>query len=338
MTQPLAQRTALRTETDDAIVVSGVRRSYPTRTRFNLLTGRRHPVAFFEAVRGVDLHVGRGELFALLGTNGAGKTSTVELVEGLAKPTAGRIRVLGHDPWAERRVVRPRTGVVLQASGFPPSLTVAEVATAWRGLLERPRPVAEMLEAVDLADRARVEVSKLSGGERRRLDVALSLMGRPDVLILDEPTTGLDPESRRNIWQLVRETVADGAGVLLTTHYLEEAESLAQRLAIMHEGTIAVEGTLPEIVSRAPARISFERPRDLDPERLDLPRARIHTGDRIAIETSDLQGDLARVLRWAGADRLRGLEARSASLEQVFLEIADKNRPATDPRDKETNR
>lgn len=331
MTQTLAQRTARQAETDgDAIVASGVRRSYPTRTKFNPLTGRRHPVEFFEAVRGVDLRVGRGELFALLGTNGAGKTSTVELVEGLARPTAGSIRVLGHDPVAERRVVRPRTGAVLQTSGFPPSLTVAEVAASWHGLLTRPRPVAEMLEAVDMHGRAKVEVSKLSGGERRRLDVALALMGRPDVLILDEPTTGLDPESRRNIWQLVRETVADGAGVLLTTHYLEEAESLAQRIAIMHEGTIAVEGTLSEIVSRAPARISFERPADvdpghLDPVSLDLPGARIHVGERVVIETDDLQRDLARVLRWAGADRLRSLEARSASLEQVFLAIADQN-------------
>ena len=309
--------------TDGAIVLSGVRRSYTTASRLNPFTGRRVPTASFEAVRGVDLTVRRGELFALLGTNGAGKTSTVELIEGLAQPTAGEIRVLGHDPHAERARVRHRTGVVLQNSGFPNALTVAEVARMWHGTLSRPLPVDDVLASVDLAGRADVETSKLSGGERRRLDVALALMADPEVLILDEPTTGLDPESRRTIWGLVTDLVARGSAVLLTTHYLEEAEQLANRIAIMHGGRIAREGTLAEIVADTPARITFARPERLDLTTLDAPGTRITITDQVLIETPTLQRTLAGVLAWAGDEPLTSLNARTASLEQVFLSIAD---------------
>lgn len=311
------------TTSDDAIVVTGVRRRYVTRTRLNLLTGRRDPTGYFEAVRGVDLRVGRGELFALLGTNGAGKTSTVELVEGLARPSDGSIRVLGRDPVAERTLVRHRTGVVLQSSGFPPSLTVAEMARLWHGTLSRPSDVATVLHAVGLDGRADVETAKLSGGERRRLDIALAVMGNPEVLVLDEPTTGLDPESRRAIWALVQGLVEAGTAVLLTTHYLEEAEQLADRIAIMHGGVIAREGTLADIVADAPARISFDRPSGLALTDLDLGAARITASDQVLIETATLQPTLRAVLDWAGDIPLRRLDARSASLEQVFLAIAD---------------
>lgn len=314
--------------TDDAIVVSGVRRRYPTRHRLNPFTGRREPVAFFEAVRGVDLRVGRGELFALLGTNGAGKTSTVELVEGLARPSEGSIRVLGHDPHTERRLVRHRTGVVLQNSGFPPSLSVAEMARLWHGTLSHPAPADEALDAVGLADRADVETAKLSGGERRRLDIALAIMGRPEVLVLDEPTTGLDPESRRTIWALVQGLVAQGTAVLLTTHYLEEAEQLADRIAIMHAGVIAREGTLAEIVADAPARITFTRPVGPALSDLGVGPARVTASDSVLIETATLQQTLRAVLAWAGDTPLHQLDARSASLEQVFLAIADTQEPS----------
>ena len=308
----------------DVLSLSGVRRSYPTRSRFNLLTGRRVPVDWFEAVRGVDLRVGRGELFALLGTNGAGKTSTVELVEGLATPSGGNIRVFGHDPVTERRLVRHRTGVVLQTSGFPPSLTVAEMARTWHDTLTRPRPWAELVDAVALGGRADVEIAKLSGGERRRLDIALALMGDPELLVLDEPTTGLDPESRRAIWDLIKARVAAGTAVLLTTHYLEEAEQLADRIAIMHDGVVALEGTLAEIVAGAPARITFLRPPSLPLADLDVPGASVIASDTtITITTRTLQDTLRHVLAWAGDTQLAGLDARSASLEQVFLSIAD---------------
>ncbi|MFT3862332.1 ABC transporter ATP-binding protein [Micropruina sp.] len=308
---------------DDAIVATGVHCRYVTRTRLNLLTGRREPTGYFEAVRGIDLRVARGELFALLGTNGAGKTSTVELIEGLGRPSQGSIRVLGHDPVAGRRHVRHRTGVVLQSSGFPPGLTVGEMARLWHGTLSRPASPDAALAAVGLEARADVETAKLSGGERRRLDIALAVMGRPEVLVLDEPTTGLDPESRRAIWSLVRGLVEQGTAVLLTTHYLEEAEQLANRVAIMHAGLIARQGTVAEIVADAPARISFDRPTDLVLADLNVGLAHITASDSVLIETRCLQPTLRAVLDWAGDTPLRRLEARSASLEQVFLTIAD---------------
>lgn len=164
---------------------------------------------------------------ALLGTNGAGKTSTVELLEGLAAPAGGRVRVLGHDPHAERAAVRPRTGVMLQEGGLPFDLTVAETARMWAGCTSGARPEAEVLERVGLTGRSGVRVKQLSGGERRRLDLALALLGDPEVLFLDEPTAGLDAEGRRDTWELVRSLRDTGTTVLLTTHYLAEAEDLA---------------------------------------------------------------------------------------------------------------
>ena len=183
----------------------------------------------FEAVRGVTFSVRRGELFALLGTNGAGKTSTMEVLEGLAPPTRGTVRVLGCDPCRDRARVRRRMGIVLQEGGFPPDLTVAETGRMWAGTLSAPRPVPEALDLVGLGHRAGVAVRSLSGGERRRLDLAMAILGRPEVLFLDEPTTGLDPESRRRTWRLIRELLGAGTTVVLTTHYLEEAEELADR-------------------------------------------------------------------------------------------------------------
>ena len=196
----------------------------------------------FEAVRGVTFSVCRGELFALLGTNGAGKTSTMEVLEGLAPPTRGTVRVLGCDPCRDRARVRRRMGIVLQEGGFPSDLTVAEAGRMWAGTLSAPRPVPEALELAGLGHRAGVAVRSLSGGERRRLDLAMAILGRPEVLFLDEPTTGLDPESRRRTWQLIRGLLGSGTTIMLTTHYLEEAEALADRVAIMHQGRIVRAG------------------------------------------------------------------------------------------------
>ncbi|MDQ1018092.1 ABC-2 type transport system ATP-binding protein [Streptomyces afghaniensis] len=214
----------------------------------------------FEAVGGISFSARRGEIFALLGTNGAGKTSTVELLEGLAPPTSGTVRVLGHDPYTERAAVRPRTGVMLQEGGFPSELTVAETTRMWAGCVSGARPEHEALALVGLTGKASVRVKQLSGGERRRLDLALALLGGPEVLFLDEPTTGLDAEGRRDTWNLVRALRDGGTTVLLTTHYLEEAESLADRLAILHEGRIAVAGTPAEVTATQPSRITFELP------------------------------------------------------------------------------
>ncbi|WP_394813923.1 ABC transporter ATP-binding protein [Streptomyces litchfieldiae] len=278
----------------------------------------------FEAVRGIDFSVGDGEVFALLGTNGAGKTSTVELLEGLATPSAGEVRVLGHDPFTERAAVRPHTGVMLQEGGFPSDLTVAETARMWAGCTTGAGPVAEVIDLVGLGDRAGVRVKQLSGGERRRLDLALALTGRPRVLFLDEPTTGLDPQARQETWRVVRQLRDEGVTVLLTTHYLEEAEALCDRLAIMSEGRIVMSGTPDEVMAARPARIRFTLPEGVDPALLPLPERVEVRGREAEAHTSELQRTLTGLLVWArdAGVELAGLEARAASLEDVFLAVA----------------
>ncbi|MFV0253469.1 MAG: ABC transporter ATP-binding protein [Beutenbergiaceae bacterium] len=277
----------------------------------------------FEAVRGIDLAVNRGEVFALLGTNGAGKTSALEVLEGMAPATAGTVRVLGLDPVAGRKHVRPHIGIVLQDGGYPPTATVAEMATTWARTLSTPQPVAQVLDAVDLTSRSAVSIKSLSGGERRRLDLALAILGRPQVLFLDEPTTGLDPESRQRTWQLIRTLVADGTTVVLTTHYLEEAEELADTIAIMHQGRIVREGTAAQIVANEPSRIGFH----LTLGGPELPALFGHprqVGGKVEISTARLQDDLATLLTWASRHELElgALNARAATLEQAFLTIA----------------
>ncbi|MFF4181598.1 ABC transporter ATP-binding protein [Streptomyces sp. NPDC001691] len=312
---------------------------------------RRTYAGGFEAVSGISFSVARGELFALLGTNGAGKTSTVELLEGLAPPSGGRVRVLGHDPYTERAAVRPRTGVMLQEGGFPAELTVAETVRMWAGctsgLPEGTRrsrsmrgggrvtggPLDEALELVDLGRRSQVRVKQLSGGEKRRLDLALALLSRPEVLFLDEPTTGLDAEGRRATWELVRALRDGGTTVLLTTHYLEEAEALAERLAILHEGRIAASGRVDEVVAAQPSHIAFELPDgyhlgDLPP--LDRLGVSSHesAGRTVRLRTHQLQQAATGLLLWArdSGVELRGLDVRSASLEEAFLKIAQDQR------------
>ncbi|MFF1487881.1 ABC transporter ATP-binding protein [Streptomyces sp. NPDC058319] len=283
----------------------------------------------FEAVRGITFHVKQGEIFALLGTNGAGKTSTVEVLEGLAAPSAGRVRVLGHDPFTERAAVRPRTGVMLQEGGFPSELTVSETTRMWAGCVSGARDPREALALVGLERRADVRVKQLSGGERRRLDLALALLGDPEVLFLDEPTTGLDAEGRRDTWDLVRALRDAGTTVLLTTHYLEEAEGLADRLAILHEGRIAVSGTPAEVTAAQPSRISFELPAGYFPGDLP-PLAALGVcghdvqGRVLRLHTRELQRTATELLLWARRSglALHGLDARSASLEEAFLTIA----------------
>ncbi|MCB5182545.1 ABC transporter ATP-binding protein [Streptomyces antimicrobicus] len=302
------------TDTDQAVIeVDGLRRGYS---------------GGFEAVRGISFSVARGEVFALLGTNGAGKTSTVELLEGLAAPSAGTVRVFGLDPYRQRAAVRPRTGVMLQEGGFAADLTVTETVRMWSGVTSGARPAAEALALVGLTGRASVRVKQLSGGERRRLDLALALLGRPEVLFLDEPTTGMDPEGRRDTWELVRSLQAQGTTVLLTTHYLEEAEQLADRLAILHEGELVLSGTPAEVTATRPARIRFTLPAGVAPARLPLSLRAAAQGRRVEIRTERLQRSLAELLAWAEASdvELTGLDARSASLEEAFLEIAQQRR------------
>ncbi|MGW2841641.1 ABC transporter ATP-binding protein [Streptomyces sp. NPDC001493] len=290
---------------------------------------RRRYAGGFEAVSGISFSVPRGELFALLGTNGAGKTSTVELLEGLAVPDSGTVRVLGHDPYRERGAVRSRTGVMLQEGGFPSDLTVTETVRMWAACTSGARPVGEVLELVGLTGRARVRVKQLSGGERRRLDLGLALVARPEVLFLDEPTTGLDAEGRRDTWELVRNLRDGGTTVLLTTHHLEEAEALADRLAIMHGGRIVASGTTAEVTAGQPARIRFRLPEGVPADRLPVgpggpDRTVVGVGGWIEIRTHVLQESLGTLLGWAAREAvvLDGLDARSGSLEEAFLEIA----------------
>jgi ABC-2 type transport system ATP-binding protein len=297
--------------TENTIVVRGLRRSY----------GSGHGT--FEAVRGIDLSIGPGTIHALLGVNGAGKTSALEVIEGLARPDAGEVRVLGMDPIRDRAAVRRRTGVLLQRSGFVADLSVTETLQMWAATVTDARPMEESLAMLDLEDRAETKVRALSGGEQRRLDLACTLMGLPEVVILDEPTTGLDAESRRKVWGLIRNLRHEGATVLLTTHYLEEAEALADNLSIMRAGEIVRSGTPAQIVEDHPSEISFCAPGATLP---DLRGVRVsHDGDRTVLHVDDLQSELTRLLRWVEEYdvRLDRLVARTASLESVFLGIAD---------------
>ena len=195
-----------------------------------------------DAVRGVDLTVGQGEVFALLGPNGAGKTTIVEILEGHRHRSSGEVDVLGHDPGRSERAFKERIGIVLQETGVERFLTVAEVIEMYSGYYPHPRPVDEVIEVVGLAEKSDSTVNKLSGGQQRRLDVAVGLIGDPDLLFLDEPTTGFDPSARRNAWDMIRNLQELGKTVFLTTHYMDEAQALADRVAIIVNGRIVAEG------------------------------------------------------------------------------------------------
>lgn len=284
--------------------------------------------AAFTAVNGVDVSIAPGELVALLGTNGAGKTSLTEILQGTARATSGNVRIFGVDPIAQRAIVRPRTGIMLQEAGFADDLTVAETLRMWRGTMAQGRSVDEALTLVNLGHRQDVRVKALSGGERRRLDLAMATLGRPDLLFLDEPTTGLDPASRRTTWDLISSMMDEGTSVFLTTHYLEEAETLADRVLIMAAGSIITEGSVKSIVAQQPSTISFfeQGTQMLAPVLTTLPAVvgEINVErNRVTIQSDDLQATLATLLAHAHEHdiRLEGLDARSASLEQAFLSL-----------------
>lgn len=277
----------------------------------------------FEAVSGMNLSIGEGELFGLLGTNGAGKTSTLEVIQGLSRPSEGTVSIMGMDPIRDRRDVRPNLGIMLQKGGLPSDLTALESLEMWAGTCSDPLPARDVLARVDLSDRADTRVKFLSGGEQRRLDLACAIIGQPRVLFLDEPTTGLDPESRRNTWTLIEELKRSGVTIMLTTHYLDEAERLCDRLAIMHKGGVVRSGTVADVVAGHPASIKLELPSITLPE---LPATTMDIEDgRLVIETASLQDTLTDLLVWAQRSgvRIEGLDARAASLETVFLSIAD---------------
>ncbi len=279
-----------------------------------------------EAVRNVSFEVERGEVFALLGPNGAGKTTTVEILEGFRERDRGTVRVLGFDPAdsASSRALRERMGIVLQELAVEPFLTVRRTLARNAGLYPQPRPVDEVIELVGLGAQAGTKVKKLSGGQQRRLDMGLGIVGDPEVLFLDEPTTGFDPSARRGAWELVRALSGGGTTVLLTTHYMDEAEALADRVAIIAGGTIVAEGPPGSLGGRdrAEARIRFRLPQGVAAS--DLP-VRVTGGRDGALEIgTDREIEvLARLTRWAldGGVDLVGLTVTRESLEDVYLEL-----------------
>jgi ABC-2 type transport system ATP-binding protein len=270
-----------------------------------------------DALAGVSFAVGRGEIVALLGPNGAGKTTTIEILEGFRRPTTGTARVLGVDPRRGDRAWRARIGLVLQSTSLAGELTVREALAAFAGVFPRPRSVAEVLELVDLVEEADTRIGRLSGGQQRRVDLGIGIVGRPDVLFLDEPTTGLDPTARRRSWDTVAALAADGTTVLLTTHSLEEAERLAGRMLVLAHGTLVADATPTEL------RASGARPtlRYTPSAGAELPEGlRRHLdGGELVVRGGDLEPVLAELL--AARLDLAGLTVEQPSLEDAYLAL-----------------
>jgi ABC-2 type transport system ATP-binding protein len=306
----VAEQQAIATDGSPVIRVRGLRKSYGST----------------EAVRGIDLEVHRGEIFAFLGPNGAGKTTTVEILEGFRRASSGQIEVLGVDPAQAKADWRERVGVVLQESQAEPGLTVRECLELYAGYYRNPRPVEETLELVGLLDHSAQRAVSLSGGQRRRLDVALALIGDPELVFLDEPTTGFDPSARRAAWAVVAGLRRLGKTVFLTTHYMEEAERLADRIAIIADGRIVAEGTPRTLGDRhlSHARIAFALPsgsfaHDL-PVKL-LERLEEYPGRRFALDSERVTADLHALSGWAleRGIELAELEVTRPTLEDVYL-------------------
>jgi ABC-2 type transport system ATP-binding protein len=278
---------------DSAISIKGLRMSYGET----------------EAVRGIDLEVHRGEIFAFLGPNGAGKTSTVEILEGYRKRTGGEVSVLGEDPAHAGSAWRDRIGIVLQSNSLDPYLTVRESLELYAGYFSHPRSVEEVIALVGLEEKAEERARKLSGGQQRRLDVGMALVGDPELLFLDEPTTGFDPSARRQFWDVIAGLRDLGKTVFLTTHYMDEAQRLADRVTIIAAGQIVAEGTPEDLGERDKATTTI--------------RYRDAAGEEVSIETLDPVRELNRLTADAmkrGED-LEGLEVTRPSLEDVYLDL-----------------
>jgi ABC-2 type transport system ATP-binding protein len=298
--------------TDPVVSIRGLRKRYGDR----------------DAVRGIDLEVRRGEIFAFLGPNGAGKTTTVEILEGFRRATDGSIDVLGHDPWRAPASWRARIGIVLQDSEAEPGVTVRECLELYAGYYPTPRDVDDTLELVDLVGEADQRASVLSGGQRRRLDVALALIGDPELIFLDEPTTGFDPAARRAAWEVIDGLRKLGKTVFLTTHYMEEAERLADRIAVIAAGQILAEGTPQTLGGRQleATQIAFSPPGGSTAT--DLPavlagRIERHASGRLVLPSTRVAADLYALAGWALERGLEfdDLEVTRPTLEDVYLQL-----------------
>ena len=268
--------------------------------------GLRKSYEGLEAVRGVDLDVREGEIVAVLGPNGAGKTTILEILEGHRRRDSGQVIVLGFDPERSPRGLRERIGIVPQETAVEPVLTVQETVELYAAAYPRPRPADEVLDLLDLEPQRETRVSALSGGQQRRLDLAIGIAGDPELVFLDEPTTGFDPSARRRSWELIRRLGSLGKTILLTTHYMEEAQRLADRVVVISAGRVVADSTPARLSGDGPALISY---------RLG--------GERISVETDTPQDELLKLLLWADRHdiRLGGLTVTQRSLEDVYLDL-----------------
>ncbi len=301
-----------RTGSGPAIEVSGLRKSYGD----------------FEAVRGVDLLIETGEVYALLGPNGAGKTTIVEILEGHRERTGGQVSVLGYDPGRGDTRFRERIGIVLQTTSVDQYLSVEETVNLFRGYYPDSLPLDTILEATGLVEQARTRVGKLSGGQQRRLDVAVGLAGNPELLFLDEPTTGFDPSARRGAWDMVKSLQSLGKTILLTTHYMEEAEYLADRVGIMVQGRIVVEGSPQDIAQGNGATlIRFHLPEGVGPPPETIDARPVDAVGTYEIQTTAPTAALHRLTAWMveNGGELEDLSVTRPSLEDIFIEVTEQN-------------
>ena len=303
----------------NAVEVEGLRKAYG-------------PV---EAVRGISFEVAEGEVFALLGPNGAGKTTTVEILEGFRHRDGGTVSVLGFDPASGDRRLKVQMGVVLQTTGVDPYLTVAETVDMFRGYYPRPRARDEVIKLVGLEDKSGARVTRLSGGQRRRLDVAIALAGDPQILFLDEPTTGFDPGAKRNAWEVIKGLAGLGKTIFLTSHSMDEVQFLADRVVIIAAGRIVAEGTPESLMGRqqSDTLIRFRLPDSAGALPEALRGAARLDGGSVEIETKDPTRALFELTSWAVQKNvsLEGLQVTRPSLEDVYLEITRKAEAAGTP-------